>query len=101
MSANPSDVPTRHDLDPIETEEWLQALEAVIEREGVERAHFLLERLIDTSRRSGGHIPFNPNTAYQHHSGAIGKTQPRRPRAGTQDSLPCPLERLGHGGQRQ
>ena len=64
MSANPSDVPTRHDLDPIETEEWLQALEAVIEREGVERAHFLLERLIDTSRRSGGHIPFNPNTAY-------------------------------------
>ncbi len=48
----------------IETQEWLEALEAVLEREGPERAHLLLERLIDLARRSGAHIPFSPNTAY-------------------------------------
>jgi pyruvate dehydrogenase E1 component len=48
----------------LETQEWLEALEAVLDREGPERAHFLLERLIDLARRSGAHIPFSPNTAY-------------------------------------
>ncbi len=53
-----------HDKDPEETREWLEALEAVINREGPERAHWLLERLIEKSRRSGAYIPFQPNTAY-------------------------------------
>jgi pyruvate dehydrogenase E1 component len=35
----------------------------VIEREGPERAHFLLETLNEQARRSGAHIPFNPSTA--------------------------------------
>lgn len=48
----------------LETQEWLEALEAVLDREGPERAHYLLERLIDLARRSGAHIPFSPNTAY-------------------------------------
>jgi len=48
----------------LETQEWLDALEAVLDREGPERAHELLERLIDLARRSGAHIPFSPNTAY-------------------------------------
>ncbi|RIY41773.1 pyruvate dehydrogenase (acetyl-transferring), homodimeric type [Neopusillimonas maritima] len=52
------------DIDAVETQEWLEALEAVLEKEGPERAHFLLERLIDMARRSGAHIPFSPNTAY-------------------------------------
>ena len=52
------------DLDPLETQEWQDALSAVIEREGQERAHFLLETLIDQARRSGTHIPFRPTTAY-------------------------------------
>jgi pyruvate dehydrogenase E1 component len=55
---------TRADADPLETQEWLEALEAVIAREGPERAHFLLETLIEKSRRSGAFIPFSPNTAY-------------------------------------
>ncbi|MGB6106068.1 MAG: pyruvate dehydrogenase (acetyl-transferring), homodimeric type [Pusillimonas sp.] len=50
--------------DDLETQEWLEALEAVLDREGPERAHFLLERLIDLARRSGAYIPFSPNTAY-------------------------------------
>jgi len=48
----------------LETQEWLEALEAVLDREGPQRAHQLLERLIDLARRSGAHIPFSPNTAY-------------------------------------
>ncbi|EGV51483.1 pyruvate dehydrogenase (acetyl-transferring), homodimeric type [endosymbiont of Riftia pachyptila] len=52
------------DIDPQETEEWLDALEAVLENEGVERAHFLIERLVDKARRSGAHLPFSANTAY-------------------------------------
>ncbi len=52
------------DDDPQETQEWLEALEAVIEREGVERAHFLLEKLIDKARRSGAYLPYSANTAY-------------------------------------
>ncbi len=52
------------DLDPQETQEWLDALEAVLENEGIERAHFLLERLIDKARRSGAYLPYSANTAY-------------------------------------
>ncbi|MBX2824474.1 MAG: pyruvate dehydrogenase (acetyl-transferring), homodimeric type [Gammaproteobacteria bacterium] len=54
----------RQDIDPQETQEWLEALDAVIEREGPERAHYILERLIDQSRRSGTNLPYNANTAY-------------------------------------
>ena len=41
------------DIDPQETREWLDALEALIEAEGPERAHYLLEALIDKARRRG------------------------------------------------
>ena len=53
-----------NDLDPQETREWLDALEGVLEREGTERAHFLIEHLIDRARRSGAYLPFSANTAY-------------------------------------
>jgi len=52
------------DLDPQETREWLDALAAVIQEEGPERAHFLLEQLIDSARRSGAYLPYNATTAY-------------------------------------
>ena len=61
---NPSLDAADIDVDATETQEWLDALTAVIEHEGPERAHFLLEKLIDHASRSGGHIPFSPNTAY-------------------------------------
>ncbi|MCO7223967.1 pyruvate dehydrogenase (acetyl-transferring), homodimeric type [Pleionea sp. CnH1-48] len=57
-------VDLKHDVDPVETQEWLDALEAVLEEEGVERAHHLLERLIDKARRSGAHLPYDATTAY-------------------------------------
>ncbi len=52
------------DLDPLETQEWKDALEAVFERDGPERAHFLIEGLIDKARRSGAYLPYSANTAY-------------------------------------
>ncbi len=52
------------DVDPTETQEWLEALEAVLEEEGVDRAHFLLESLIEKARRSGAHLPYDATTAY-------------------------------------
>jgi pyruvate dehydrogenase E1 component len=54
----------RNDVDPGETQEWLEALEAVFEEEGVERAHFLLEKMIEKARRSGAHLPYQATTAY-------------------------------------
>ena len=63
MSAVPQ-FPAANDADSQETKEWLDALEAVMEREGPERAHFLLQKLIDTARRSGAYLPFSANTAY-------------------------------------
>ncbi len=52
------------DIDPQETKEWLEALEAIIETEGPERAHYILEALIDQSRRSGTNLPYSASTAY-------------------------------------
>ncbi len=52
------------DHDPQETQEWLEAIEAVLETEGTERAHYLLETLIDKARRSGAYLPYTATTAY-------------------------------------
>ena len=54
----------QEDLDPQETREWQDALRAVIAEEGEERAHFILETLIDQARRSGTYIPYRSTTAY-------------------------------------
>jgi len=52
------------DADPDETREWLESIDSVLRVHGAERAHYLLERLIDYTRRSGAYLPFKPNTAY-------------------------------------
>ena len=52
------------DIDPTETSEWLESIDSVLKREGPERAHFLLNRVIDFARRSGAYLPYSPNTAY-------------------------------------
>ena len=55
---------TAIDPDSQETKEWLDALESVLEQEGPDRAHYLMERLVDLARRRGAQIPFSSNTAY-------------------------------------
>jgi pyruvate dehydrogenase E1 component len=57
-------VDRRADSDADETREWLQALESVLQHAGPERAHYLVERLIDQARRSGIHLPYSATTAY-------------------------------------
>ena len=52
------------DIDPLETREWVDSLEAVLELEGPQRAHFLLEQLVDKARRSGAYLPYRAQTAY-------------------------------------
>jgi pyruvate dehydrogenase E1 component len=52
------------DLDPQETREWLDALDSVLSTEGTERAHFLIQQLIDEAHRSGTLLPFSATTDY-------------------------------------
>jgi pyruvate dehydrogenase E1 component len=59
-----TDIPKLEDLDPVETQEWLESIDSVLKTHGPERAHFILEKLIDYTRRSGAYLPFKPNTAY-------------------------------------
>jgi pyruvate dehydrogenase E1 component len=59
-----TDIPKLEDLDPVETQEWLESIDSVLKTHGAERAHFILEKLIDYTRRSGAYLPFKPNTAY-------------------------------------
>ena len=53
-----------HDTDSQETREWLDALSAVIESEGKERAHFLLEGLLEHARQHSIDLPFSASTGY-------------------------------------
>lgn len=64
MSDQLDQVPASTDPDSQETKEWLDSLASVLEQEGPDRAHYLLERLIDLARQSGSDIPFSANTAY-------------------------------------
>jgi pyruvate dehydrogenase E1 component len=62
--AHGQDQQHRSDTDPEETKDWLEALEGVIAAEGVERAHYLIEALIDKARRAGANLPYKATTAY-------------------------------------
>ena len=63
MSAVPQQ-PAANDSDSLETQEWLDALEAVLEREGGERAHYLIEKLTEKARTSGVTLPYSAHTPY-------------------------------------
>ncbi len=68
MSVQPDSVDkvvsANHDSDIQETREWTDALSAVIAQEGPERAHFLLEQLLQHARESSIDMPFSANTGY-------------------------------------
>jgi len=55
----------REDLDPVETQEWLDSLESVLDREGEERARHLLGRLANRLRRDGTQPPFSVTTPHR------------------------------------
>ncbi|HTO45454.1 MAG TPA: alpha-ketoglutarate dehydrogenase [Burkholderiales bacterium] len=52
------------DQDPTETREWMQALDAVIENEGRERATFILRKLLDHARTQRVALPAVLSTPY-------------------------------------
>jgi pyruvate dehydrogenase E1 component len=52
------------DTDQQETREWMDALSAVIDKEGAERAHYLLEQLLEHARQNSVDLPFSANTGY-------------------------------------
>ncbi|PWV61605.1 pyruvate dehydrogenase (acetyl-transferring), homodimeric type [Plasticicumulans acidivorans] len=53
-----------NDIDPQETREWLDALAGVIEHEGADRAHFLIDNLTGAARLAGDLQPFSNETPY-------------------------------------
>ncbi|MAX31482.1 pyruvate dehydrogenase E1 component [Onishia taeanensis] len=55
----------REDFDPTETQEWMESLASVVDREGEERAQYLLSRLADRLRRDGRIPPFSVNTPHR------------------------------------
>ncbi len=59
-----SGIPNIKDIDPTETNEWIESLSDVVKRDGAERAHYLLSQLIDEAYIAGSNIPFTQNTPY-------------------------------------
>ncbi len=55
---------TKYDVDALETQEWLAALESVVREEGVERAQYLLEQVMDRARLEGVDMPTGITTNY-------------------------------------
>ena len=53
------------DIDPFETEEWLAALDDVLDKEGTERANFLLQRLSARLTKTGAQLPYAITTPYR------------------------------------
>ena len=50
-----------NDVDPIETRDWLQAIESVIREEGVERAQYLIDQLLSEARKGGVKVASGPH----------------------------------------
>ena len=55
---------SREDVDTLETQEWLDSLNAVIENDGSERASFLLNKIISEAYTAGLVLPDTRTTPY-------------------------------------
>ena len=53
------------DEDPLETQEWLDALHSLIEKEGFERAQYILQRLSAKVTETGAQLPYAITTPYR------------------------------------
>lgn len=53
------------DIDPVESQEWQEAVEDVIQRDGADRAHYLLDKAVQQARAAGAKLPFSATTPYQ------------------------------------
>ena len=64
MTTQPSTTQNTPALDPQETREWMDALSAVIDREGAQYAHHLIEEMLEHARQNSIDLPFSANTGY-------------------------------------
>lgn len=64
MTNPPNSAASSSLLDPQETREWMDALAAVIDREGAEYAHQLIEEMLEQARQKSIDLPFSANTGY-------------------------------------
>ena len=53
-----------NDTDPQETQEWIDSIRSILDSGGTERTHFILEKLLQFSRRNGVRMPYSPHTDY-------------------------------------
>jgi len=56
--------PNGADIDPVETKEWLDSLDAVMRKDGSSRTDYLLKKLIDEAYKEGSHRPLTRITPY-------------------------------------
>ncbi len=90
------------DLDPVETKEWLEGFDALLEAEGPERATFILRKLLDHARTRRVRMPPVLNTPYKNTIAL--EHQPQYPGQSGNRAAPVgdhPLERAGDGGARE
>ena len=55
---------SKDDIDPVETDEWIESLNSVIENDGSSRASFLLNKVISQAYKSGLVLPDTRTTPY-------------------------------------
>ena len=53
------------DIDPIETSEWLEAINSVIEEEGIDRASYLLTKIAERLNQEGAIPSYNLTTSFK------------------------------------
>jgi pyruvate dehydrogenase complex dehydrogenase (E1) component len=86
------------DHDPQETQEWLDALQSVLDKEGAPRAHFLMDQLIHHARMAGDDMPISATTPYLN---TIPLDKEERSAGNFELEHPDALERDGHRDERQ
>ena len=55
----------KNDIDPIETQEWLESINSVIEEEGIERASYILTKLAERLNQDGAIPSYNLTTPFR------------------------------------
>ncbi len=53
-----------NDIDPQETQEWIDSIKSVLENDGIERAHYILQKILTYARLNGIRMPYSATTDY-------------------------------------
>ena len=97
LNGLPSQLP---DIDPDETQEWLDSLDGAIEEGGRTRARYLMLKLIQRAREKQLGVPSLTATDYINTIPPERALVPRRRGGGAPLPRLAPLERRGHGAPR-